>query len=312
MIHLQCPQCHAKFDLDAAFAAGVCRCPSCAQMMKVPATPPRLAPARPTSPGASSGRESPSPPPDEIIDLIAAEPRRVPRGLVIVSVVLGALVFGGLSVFVLVQLTDSNSTPQPQVSVEQVMGGYDPAINPFLLEAPNLLGVPLQGRSAALVDASGTSRRWFGLIKDVIAASFLRLPAANKLQLVFWSETGPVVFPADGPSGSPTDTMQAELESLLAELSASGQADPAPALKAALAAAPGQLVIVTSQPMERGQIQAVAQLLEPHPNVRLDVVAIDLDLPELAELAHAHRGIYVSLPQQRLETWFREARSSGR
>ncbi len=103
-LRLQCPECQKRIVVDEAFAGGVCRCPDCKALVRVPGQIGEAAPngPRPEAPGAAD--ETPS-------GLAAAQGREIPtarpagmRRILVVLVIAGLLIIAAVVAAVLLYL----------------------------------------------------------------------------------------------------------------------------------------------------------------------------------------------------------------
>jgi hypothetical protein len=338
-IAIDCPACSEKLEVDSGFAGGVCRCSNCGMLMTVPRDPAReraevlTRPKRPDAPEARGGPAKPAAPgaaPAAAAGATAGEQEfttqsgkaikvsdaQVPmarrrRKAINAGVIAGFVVFVvaivAVVIFAIAAMSRSGTKPtvDANVATRDVMGGYDPNINPFKTRTLNLLGVPLGQTPALVIDGSAQGRSWLPLVLDSVAAQFRNDSQGRVAQVVVWGENEPRTFP-DKPGS--LNAQHARLADFLNGIVPLGVGEPLPALAAALEGQPSQVVLVTGQSLSDSQIDAIGKLMaERGAKVRLDVVVINADPAGLADLAQKSGGLTVDLPTQRIAAWAREA-----
>lgn len=278
-----------------------------AQQSEEPASPP------PPPPDVTSSKTADDEPPARPEETSAASeaappptpPKRKGNRMLMLVVIFGScIIVGGLVALAIFALGGEKSDVPDEVRQEL---GFDPTVNPFTMEAGNVLGVPLASNAVIAIDASGTSRQWFGLVSDAIVTGAKKLPADAKLQVIAWVEGSPEVFPESGPGAMNEGTVN-NLQSFLEGLSPSGQADAAPSLKKAIEQSPQQVVLITSQELfPDAMAELRSTIIGVGGKVKVDAIVIDESLPDLKEVIEGRGGRFVPMPQSRIEDWYREA-----
>ncbi len=333
-LELECPSCNEHLAIDAAFAGSVCRCSRCGALLRVPgaattsansetAAPAAApvdaeAPADPLAALAAGGAEgdeeasasaTPAAPRPAAAPAARSSKGSKGKGVAVAVLIAAALAGGGVCWLAYRMLMASGSgVREAQTITRDVLGGYDPNVNPFLAGKLNFLGVPVVGRTVLLVDASMDSQRWLKLAREAVA-SCVRQAQGQEVQVLFWSEEGGTPFP-DPALRALTAEDQQKLASHLDEVYAVGRADLAAGLTQALKSQPGAVVLVTSQAPGSERASALQQAISAAAETKLFVVLIDRDAPVLNTLAQEHGGLCVTLPLQRLVDWYQDAKTT--
>ena len=342
-LELECPGCEQMLELDAGFAGGVCRCSTCGTLMTVPSDsshaaeklvrpdrpdrPDAPAPARPDAPddagaadaqpqGAADATDTEAEQTyttasgqtvrvDEAMRIPTAARKKRPmvRALTagVIVLVLAALV--GIVGYALVTVMNADDgVDAEQVAIEQF--GYDPTVNVYALEKPNVLGLPLSQTTAVVVDGSAQGRGWLGLVHDAVRVGVTGHDDDKRVGLIYAAESGPSAL--------------AEQPTALGELTAEGihafQDPIVPAGVASLPAAvqramkwqPDKVILVTGQAMEQSQAEAIADHIGGGAT-KLDVILINESSQPAKQLAESHGGRLVELSQGQLTRWYRSA-----
>lgn len=234
------------------------------------------------------------------------KPRKGVRALTTVIFVGVVLLFVALAAVVVMVLIQSDQ-PQGYVPPEEVeaAGTYDGQTNPFLAETATFLGLSLDEPVVIAIDASIDSSRWLDMVKQCVIQTAAHTPSTDA-QLIFWTQQDPKVWPEAGPQ--PLSANSQALDKHLASANAQGQTDPIPALQAAFAVEPDQIILVTGQFLPMNKEREMASLIEAHPDVRVDAVIFHAEgLPFLRNAVEASRGHYVPLTVSKLRQWKQEA-----
>lgn len=335
-IELECPGCADVLEIDTAFAGGICRCATCGELMTVPAAgstgePQKLSrpsrPDRPDVPGAPVDDE------EEVVgDLIDEEDeatftttsgetvkidrRKVPtarkkKRAMKAGILAGFIVFALALVFccyVAINFLlsgDKTTSSEAETFTREVLGNYDPNVNPFEMTKPNFLGITLDDEVVVLVDASSESQRWLNLARFAVQKSLDSMPDGKKVQILFWTEGEGHVFP-DKSMRAITAGDREKLGAFLDDIYATGQTDLSIGLSKALVYKPKHVIFVTGQLFDDDQANKVLNILEQYPNVLIEMIMIGQDTPKLQNYIESQKGQYVNLPIQRLGTWYRE------
>ncbi|MEM9251851.1 MAG: hypothetical protein AAGB29_05835 [Planctomycetota bacterium] len=259
-IRLSCPHCETDLELDAAFAGAVARCGQCQAMISIPAEPtPRDHNALPPTQPSARRRSTPW--------LIAG-----------VLTGLSAAIVVAVGVFVLLTHDDPNRIDAGQAMVDTL--GYDPSVNPFTVDTPNALGVPLRRGAVVVIDSSNSARDWF----DVVGKHAV-LQQDDDLSVVIAQETRSNVR---------------DSRSLL--MQASGLADAVQAAEQVVALQPSMIVWITSEPMDYKATDIVKALDKP-----ISVIHIDRADATARSMAEDTGGTYIELDSAQILDWHRAA-----
>ena len=332
-IELDCPGCNQQLELDAGFAGSVCRCFACGMLMTVPkdsALDQAEALQRPESPelpveSVQSARpefptEAASPTvyatasgkTIRISDLasipVARQKRVVVRATTATLFIALTAALVGLCVFVgILLLRSSFSSPvaiqnPTDAALEEL--GYDPQVNPFRLDHPNLLGLPFQDQTVILIDASRSSRRWLALVKEAIEAGFTTSSGAGRtVGLIYATEEGGIAL--DDSMQALQDQDRFSLIQFQAKVEPTGQADLRASLDQALTLKPKHLMLVLGRQLDPNVFEDLENKIRQSTLV-LDVIMINQEAPELAQLAEQTGGQAVVLSGAQIRAWFRQ------
>ena len=311
MIQLTCPNCQTELEIDDGFAGGICRCFDCGTLMTVPADKTDRAEKltradRPDAPGEvaaphaadEGGRTTLVTETGKRVELSedqirkAAVARKARVGVRVGVVVAFLVIFGGLAVLVGVLAMNlieasrpdpgdpsaadiAHGDTKPPVDIATQFG-YDPAVNPYQLDQPNIFQLPIDADTpepiAILINGNSD---WSAFI---IATVERNLQTLDKLQAP----------PA-------TRTFVAE----------DGQFDQA--LSDALAGEARRLIIIwPGRPFGRAQ-PMIEQIREADVR-RVDVVQVETRSNLLADIAEAFEGEQFVVTTNDIRDWYAAVR----
>jgi len=220
--------------------------------------------------------------------------------------VMGSIIAAcGMAISVFLSNSKAPNDTTPGASQVQ-LAKYNPQANPFKLTMPNILGVPIGNKTVVVIDASSASRPWLGLVKDALVAGTDFDQTDTKIQIVFGTETGTQIFPAQ-----PVPLAQlsrAKLKRFIRGVLSYGQADLVAAIGHAVDSNPDQVVLVIGQPLTHDQISKLRNLLRITDEIRFDaiVLGVDIEMPALSELTASQGGHLVKLTTSQLDKWDRQ------
>ncbi len=213
--------------------------------------------------------------------------------IVIVLAIVGACV-GAIVVLV-------SGPPAPDATASAVeQFGYDPSVNPYTLQSPTIVGLPITASTAVIVDASGASRGWLELVQDQLNLGLTRPGKAAAVRLVYAAEPDPRAFAARTASGSDPE----RLASFQSEFRARGVAPLGDAVTMALDQSPERIVLITGQTFYGSDADAFVEPLR-EAAVQVDVIDVGGDNDALRDLAESTGGRYVALAERDLQDWYR-------
>lgn len=343
-LELTCPSCDQVLLLDAGFAGGVCRCSNCGTLMTVPTDlleQYNTAPTRPdrpnqpsASPSPSSATRSVSNGESQILDgytlsppatrtaassrtaKIAPPERNTPQqrrtkkrlGLYAFFVSLFLLMVGAcaLTITAIVHRQAQTPTEARHEEAADVLAEfeYNPNVNPFTLNKPNILGVPLSPRTTVVIDTGETSHRWLGLVKNALLTGTFFKTQTVSIQFVFATSSRPTVFP-ELPTeliDLPRERFRVFLNSVLA----TGTPNLQNAMSAALASQPDQIILITGQQPAPDQVVAIQNLLKNAPYAHLDALLIDPPTPDPLGMAKKQNSRQVTISSTQITAWYYE------
>lgn len=307
-IDLDCPHCSERLQIDIAYAGSVCRCDACGQLMKVPkATDAQAIGDRPSSP------DDPSPVAPATTNASTNQTPATTRShLIPIAITAGVL---GIAIVALIvyALSGSSQPAGPPPTADSIaVHGYDPNVNPLRLDVANFLGIPLDSYTMLAVDTSSSSRPWFEMFKSIASQIIVHHRGTGGIAIAYWREEDPDEELLPLPNRPITIRGALGLSRMLATIAdakALGDCEPESAIDAMerLRQQPEQIIFVTSQQLDEERIAQISEGMRKTPNMRVDIVTIDIEIPELKAITDRHGGIYISLPLQRLEKWFAQA-----
>ncbi len=330
MIQITCPQCESELQIDPGFAGGICRCFNCGTLMTVPENPAQqeaemvrqARPDRPDVPGAeaapagsltyltTSGRQ---------INLTAVDLTRVPTakkrrlgvrvGVVVVFIALVLAMLVGLIVLIgNVLRTIEQDTPTPGQVIEEQAGriaaqslGYDPQANPFLLERPNVLGLPVAHPTVVVIDASAAMSRQFDLLKALIPLNLQTLDPDTPVQVLVAAEEQITALPETLKPAGEVD--MASLTERLEAIWPGGGLNLRPAIDRAFAAQPQQMIVIASLVPGEEQLSALPERLAGR-QIKCNAVIFGQSSAALEEAAKASGGHYIEMSAGQVGIWY--------
>jgi len=329
MIEITCTSCKRVLTIDDAFAGGVCRCQHCGAIQTVAARgsaqkttagavkgPKTLFENKARSPGVASGsgledlagviqsssglsdpnlRKSPAPPAPPaknltpLLGLSAAV-------ILILLVVLVAMAFRGGS-----SKSDNGNNP-PTAGPSDNSASLALAPVPSV---PNFCGLVIdQPVVVYLIDNGSSSADNFDAIKTALFKSIDSLGPDRRFQVLFWNPDTEMY-----PSGQTTFAVKENIDAArkkLQDVTAAGSTDPLANLKTALAADPGQIILVTAKAGDLDDsLVAKVQTLRGTSKARIDCIAIN-GVPGdtvLSKIAAHSGGKFVPLSEAQLKAF---------
>ncbi len=294
-----------------------------AQVDRDPPAPPPAVSKKRSTPNKSAKRttkpkrqHTPTPPPsapkppDKKTTLTPAQTHAVERAkgkrhlaiqVSLIAAFVAIIAMSVLAITAVVRHQIRHATPKNNTPGLVVKFDYDSTANPYLMDKPNVLGIPLSPRTVVVIDASSASRKWLGLVKDAILAGSNFDTSAVTLMLVVGTEDRQAVFPESFTKliRLPREDLRTFLNSILAF----GVTDPVNAVRTALTTKPDQFVLITSQELPREHVNAIRGLLKASPSTRFDAVLIDAQAIDLLSITSLRGGQYITLSTQQITDW---------
>ena len=337
MLELECPNCKELLELDVGFAGGVCRCSNCSILMTVPENPAAeraeklVRPERPGGPDGGLAGDEALDPASALADASAIDAgmyttasgksyqidedtyiptaRKIKRPAVRATValvfvlVMAAIVSVCASALMILLHGAPEQAWQP--GSEKILADYDPAINPFEIDMPNIVGLPIGTKTVAVVDTASVGRVWLGVVKDMIEHGTDHELTGMQFQLVMSSDGTVPVFP---PQPQPMiEIDRGGFKDFLTGFIALGQPDLPKAIDVAMTSNPKQVVLITGRPLDGDAVDAISKTLELTPGTQLDVMLIDAEATAaMNDLVRRYNGRCVNQSAQQLRQWLNE------
>lgn len=317
MIRLKCKSCATVLELDDAFAGGTCRCSHCGTIQLVPKPSPRPRP-QPVASATSAQRggksaATPTSGLEELAEVVTssgltgqsvftpppgpAERRR--KMLVMVGSVAAAVLI--VVVLVVFFLRESST---PSVSDRGTVGSE--AATPDGVGLPTTAGpsfadIALAGRTIVYVlDRGDASREYFGLLKELTLRSIASLGPERRFLVVFWDNGESIEEVPTTPLPATPENVNV-LRLAMERVMAMGRSRFAPAMTAAMAVAPDDLVVVTAKGWQLDDaFVSEAMQLRGSSNARVHALSLGGSAGGLKDLADRTGGQFRELPLKQL------------
>ncbi len=293
MITLTCTNCRATLEMDDGFAGGACRCRHCGTIQTVPSHLKNKTAKQRPSRTLYQNRPDPGVPSsglDQLANVVAssglgssrlknpaipvpdAKPQQNTRNLLIAAGVIIALLCGAL-----IYLATRNSphggaeqsaAPLPETPISAAI----PTPAPI---APSFFGIPLTGDTIVYVlDRGDSTRDSFDALKSATLKSITSLGEKKQFQIIFWSNGHDDAFPKNWPIYATADNVSGA-ERAMDQIAAHGKTDIRSALRSAMSANPGEIVIATGKAWDLDDtfVKTVDQIRSNKP-VKIDAISL--------------------------------------
>lgn len=268
-MRIRCTGCKKKISVDEAFAGGMCRCPYCKAIVKVPdrasssvGSPdrpdrPDAPPGRPQSPG---GRQAPEKAtkvkvlgPD---DIPMADPVKI-QGIVTLLLILCLVAMCSIGGYVVWQITHK---PNPrelswQELVRQGNLNVDTS-NPFVANssAPAVAGnIKVESPIIYVLDCGGSMQEPMGYAAKMVRASVRSLPKDGKFNILSLHDGGNKWMVDGLEFGGSLGVEKAKQETK--DLLPSGRTDLVSGIKQAINAKPKTLVFFSKKTIDENDVK---------------------------------------------------------
>lgn len=231
---------------------------------------------------------------------------RIATAVVFFSIIGAITLVGAVAIFWMVQNpkgggSETVDPDAPVVEIDPTQFVYNKSENPYLLEQPNALGLPLTGTVAIVLETGPSHAQWNEMIAEMIGTGLSR-PGSEAKVLVFASGPDGLRVLRDQPTATTVVTPDL-LTAFVKESGGTGTGGISDALAEALGSKPDTLILVTGQP-GRDDIVDWEHVLEGHPGVVLHGVLIDGYAQAYEDWVHDHSdGYYISLLTDDLLAW---------
>ena len=224
--------------------------------------------------------------------------------MVIFGLIVAAILGAGVWAMV-IMLSAPEVEPIPQRDMVTTFP-YDQDANPYTLDKPNMLGLPIGAKTLIVIDASEASKGWLDDVTDAAARGLSRSGSGAEARLLYATQgeatdaTGGYVTVGYIDAG--------DVRSAGGKVKPTGTAKLEDALAAVAEDEASNVILVTGQNFKNPQAAKLAAALKAAPNAIVDIVAIDHWPPALNDLARDHHGRFVKLQSSTLKTWRAEAK----
>ena len=174
---------------------------------------------------------------------------------------------------------------------------YDPAANPYTLEFANVMGLPVTDRTVVVIEASEYSAEWMESVGDIVGAGLSQKSSDGEIALI-GAGSQPVNFASGSLGKMPIGA--GDVRGWFGKLPATGKADVAAAIIAAMKSEPSTLIVVHGY-TEMSDIEAWDKLVAGKEGLSLHVVHIGNSSPELEGWAGERGGEAVVLSVDQIE-----------
>ncbi|XAL99880.1 hypothetical protein OT109_00545 [Phycisphaeraceae bacterium D3-23] len=231
---------------------------------------------------------------------------RIATIAVFFSIVGAVVLVGAIAVIYMIQNPKGGkpvdpSADAPVVDTDPTQFIYSKGENPYLLEQPNALGLPLKGTVAIILQTGPDNENWIVTMAEMIGTG-LRQPGSEAEILVL--ATGPEGLRAfrDQPT-VPTVVTPEALMAFVQDEGGAGSDAVEEALQEALGSKPDSIILVLGQPASADIIEW-GRLMENHPGVALHGVLVDGYSQAFEDWVLSREdGYYISLVTDDLLDW---------
>ncbi len=174
---------------------------------------------------------------------------------------------------------------------------YDPAANPYTLEFANVMGLPVDGTTVVVIEASEYSAEWMKLTGGMISAGLSKDAKGSEVALIGAGKT-PVLLAGGPPRKLPLNT--GELNTWFGKLPTAGEANIDAAIKSALEWKPKTLIVVVGY-ADTTNIESWDALVKGKEGLQVHAVHIGNSSPELQGWIGERGGEVVVLSMDQIE-----------
>jgi hypothetical protein len=320
MIRLTCPSCKSELMIDEGFRGGVCRCFSCGTLMTVPEDPDHQQaeslkrPDAPTGPstttksGAFARTGTFQTQSGRTVQLDTKQLSKIPVarkhrvGLRVTIYTAVALMMAAMVVIVVYAAATMMTQPTGPDTKQIYTDVFGITENPFLSANAQFMGSPITGPTVLMFDGSSAMSETADFVKAE-AELAVKNSGDHPVQVIVWSERGPIVFPAALTPAKQID--QAALHSKLDDLLAEGALAPAPAMAAAVKSKPAHIILVLHDAPSDDELKSIEKQLKDA-GVKLDVIQIGEESKPLANVAKDTGGKLLTITPGQLRRWHDE------
>ncbi len=223
---------------------------------------------------------------------------------IVFSLIVAAMLGAGIWAMVVMMSASDAGEPLPPRSMVTLFP-YDREVNPYTLDKPNMVGLPIGERTLIVVDASDASGGWLEDMTEAAAKGLSRVGSTAQVRLIYATAGGSV--DATGGYIEVGNWSAADLRKAGGKAKAGGVADLEGVLAEASTGEITHVILITGRKFNADSAGRIASSLGRAAQARVDVVTIDNFPPSLGDLARDRRGEWVKLLPSQLATWRKAA-----
>lgn len=230
---------------------------------------------------------------------------RIATTVVFFAVVLFVVVIGAVAVIYMLQ-NPKGGNPDGEdddtvVVDDPTQFTYQPSANPYLIEQPNVMGMPISGTVAIVIEVGPDNANWLEPAAEMIGTGLTRPGGDSRLLLYAPGPEGVRSYRRD-PVAPATVTADL-LVDFVGESSGTGTAGVSEAIERALDASPTMLILVCGQPGS-DDILLWEESLAGHADLAVHAVMVSGFSPAFKRWINSRRnGRFISLTASDLLDW---------
>ena len=213
---------------------------------------------------------------------------RMATTIVFFSIIAAVVVVAAIGIIAIVDGSNDDATEV----------AYNPAANPYTLNYANVMGLPVDGQVAVVVESSQYSAEWMEAVGDMAVASLNKEAKGSQVALI-GAGAAPVLL--DGGAMRKLPLTPGELSGWFDKLPLEGEADMAAAIKSALDLKPDILIVVVGY-ADTSDIESWDALVADKEGLAVHAVHIGNSSSELQGWMGDRGGEFVVLSVQDIQT----------
>ncbi|MEM9419550.1 MAG: hypothetical protein AAGA25_10955 [Planctomycetota bacterium] len=189
----------------------------------------------------------------------------------------------------------------PVVEIDPTQFVYNKSENPYTLDQPNAIGLPLTGTVAIILETGPDNADWNETMAEMIGTGLSRPGSEAKVIILAAGPDGLRAF-RDQPTPPAVATPQALIE-FIKDGGGAGTGEIREAIQDALGLTPDTLILVVGQ-APRTDVSQWEQLLQDHPDTALHGVLVEGYSQAFEDMVYDRNdGHYINLVTDDLITW---------